>query len=341
VELVARYLKIVGGYLPATQKDDIIKELSENIRSEVEDEEAELGRPLSEAEQEAVLKQHGHPLLVAGRYRQDHRSLAFGRQWIGPVLFPFYIKVLSFNLGLSFAIVFIVFVALFASGQSISFSDVVFAFSLQLIIQFAIVTLVFALLDKHLTKFPDRWDPRKAQELKYPKFLEASASKNVGGIPRLESISQMIASAVFLVWLRAAQKSPFLIFSSAVGIFQLAPVWHQVYAPTVLIIVMAMVQGGVNLLRPDWVRLGTAARLAMSAITLGVVYFLVRAGEWVVLASPNGNAPGNYPHALEIINQSVFYSLLFVGLIGIVSFLREFWRLVRPPQIPSGVSRVS
>jgi hypothetical protein len=227
---------------------------------------------------------------------------------------------------------------LFAAGQSITFSDVLFASSLQLIIQFAVVTLIFSLLDKHLTKFPDRWDPRKSQELKYPKFLEARPSIKTGWIPRLESASQMIASAVFLVWLRAAQKSPHLIFGTAVGVFRLAPVWHQIYAPSVLIILIAIVQGAINLLRPDWVRLGTAARLAMSSITLVVVYFLVRAREWVVLANPNGNALGNYPHALEIINQTIFYSLLFVGLIGIVQILRESWRLAKILQTPGNVS---
>src|SRR5260370_42573638 len=122
MEVIEMYLKAVGSYLPVAQRDDIIKELSENIRSEVEDRETELSRPLTEAEQEALLKQHGHPLLVAGRYRQDRRSGAFGRQWIGPVIFPFYIKVLKFNLGILFAVGSIVFVALFLSGRSITFS---------------------------------------------------------------------------------------------------------------------------------------------------------------------------------------------------------------------------
>jgi hypothetical protein len=94
------------------------------------------------------------------------------------------------------------------------------------------------MLDKHLTKFPDRWDPRKTQQLKYPEFLTPHASRNAQLVPRLESISQFIASAVFLVWLRAVQKSPFLIFGPAAAIFRLAPVWHQVYLPSVLIILL-------------------------------------------------------------------------------------------------------
>ena len=119
MELLDHYLKSVRSCLPAAQRDDIVSELSENIHSQIEDKEAELGRPLNEADVQAILKQLGHPLLVASRYRHDQRSVSFGRQWIGPVLFPFYIKVLSFNLGLTGVVILIVLTALFASGHSI------------------------------------------------------------------------------------------------------------------------------------------------------------------------------------------------------------------------------
>src|ERR1700676_1171712 len=165
MDILDRYLKSVAGALPAAQRDDIIKKLSENIRSQMEDQEDELGRPLSEPEVEAILKQHGHPLLVAGRYRQDQRTVAFGRQWIGPTLFPFYIKVLSFNLGLTGIILLIVFFALFAAGQSFSIFPV---FLYQFLIQFGVVTLIFAAADRHWTKFPDRWDPRSLGTIWHP-----------------------------------------------------------------------------------------------------------------------------------------------------------------------------
>src|SRR5690349_15420532 len=117
MELLDRYLKAVGKYLPEAQREDILKELSEDIRSEMEEKESELQRPLTKGEQEAILKQRGNPIILASRYRQDHRSVAFGRQLIGPVLFPFYIKVLSFNLGLTFVILAVIFSALAIGGQ--------------------------------------------------------------------------------------------------------------------------------------------------------------------------------------------------------------------------------
>src|SRR5215472_6382042 len=119
MELLDRYLKAVAKALPGAQREDILRELSEDIRSEMEEKESELGHPLTEAEQEAVLRQRGNPLLLAARYRQDQRTVAFGRQLIGPVLFPFYIRVLSFNLGLTFAVIATIFMALWASGHAI------------------------------------------------------------------------------------------------------------------------------------------------------------------------------------------------------------------------------
>jgi hypothetical protein len=61
----------------------------------------------------------GQLVRPRARLPEKQRSLTFGRQWIGPVMFPFYIKVLSLNLGISLTVVTLVFVALLASGQAI------------------------------------------------------------------------------------------------------------------------------------------------------------------------------------------------------------------------------
>jgi len=136
MQIVDRYLESVKDCLPKAQADDIIKELSENISSQIEDKEGELARPLTDGEIEAILKQHGHPLLVASRYRQEQRNVSFGRQIIGPMLFPFYIRVLKFNLGLTGVILIVIFAALFASGQPAGGLPQVFLY--QLLIQFGI-----------------------------------------------------------------------------------------------------------------------------------------------------------------------------------------------------------
>src|SRR6202171_5178307 len=88
MELLDRYEHADSFALPKAKKQDIIAELSEDIRSQIEEKEAELGRKLNDAEVEDILKQLGRPVLVANRYAP--------RQYlIGPVLFPIYRFVLE------------------------------------------------------------------------------------------------------------------------------------------------------------------------------------------------------------------------------------------------------
>src|SRR5215471_17134443 len=150
MEAVQRYQKTVASALPEEQRDDIIRELSEDIHSEIAEKENELGRTLTDTEQQAVLKTRGNPLLLAARYRQDGRSLVIGRQVIGPVLFPFYVKVLTFNLGLTSVVIGIIFLALDLSGHRVSFNDILSTCMLQLFIQLSAVTLIFTLVDRHM-----------------------------------------------------------------------------------------------------------------------------------------------------------------------------------------------
>lgn len=326
MELLDRYLKAVGRCLPGTQRDDIIKELSENIRSQVEDQEAELGRPLNEPEVEALLKQHGHPMFVAARYRQDQRSLSFGRQLIGPVLFPFYAKVLSFNVGVTCVVLIVIFTALFANGQAVTFSGIVSVVLYQTLIQFGIVTLIFTVMDKHLTRFPDRWDARNPNQLSFPKFPVAQDAPRV---PRMESISQLIALTVSIVWLRAIQHSPFLILGPAAAFLKLAPVWHRFYLPFVLLALAGIAQAGINFVRPDWIRLRSVARVVIGVATLVICCFLLKAGNWIVPGDAAGNLASGYHGAVGIINQCFFYGLIAAVIISAVQLLRDLRRLAR------------
>jgi hypothetical protein len=334
MELVDRYLKAIRSYLPDAQKDDIIRELSENLRSQIEDKEEELGRPLNEAEIEALLKAHGHPLIVAGRYRQDERSFAFGRQLIGPVLFPFYMKVLAFNLGITSVVLIFVFTALIASGQPVRLvTDLPAVFLYQLLIQFAVVTTIFTVVDRHLAKHPDRWDPRKPGHPYYPNLTEKDEARSV---PRIESVSKLIALSVWITWLRVIQQSPFWILGPAAAYLKLAPVWHQLYLPVVLVAFAGMAQAGLNLVRPDWFQLRLITRIVEDAAALAMGCFLLRAGHWIAaLDTPGSLASGR---TIEIINQCVFYSLLVAVVIAGVQVLRGVRRLFHgtPDRVPSG-----
>lgn len=332
-----RYLKAVANCLPAAERDDIIRELSENIRSQVEDKETGLNRPLTETEMEVILKQHGHPLLVAARYRQDQRSFAFGRQLIGPVLFPFYAKVLSFNLGLTNVVLLVIFTALFASGQTLSLSGIFTTFLYQMLVQFGIVTLIFTAMDRHLAKHPDHWDPRKPGQLGYPNIAVAQDGPRV---PRLESASQLIAFSISIVWLRAVQHSPFLILGPAAAFLKLAPVWHQIYLPVVLIAIAGIAQAGVNFVRPDWLQLRSVSRLVLALATLALWCFLLQAGHWIDPVDSAAEFAAHNPHVIAIANQCFFYGLLLAVVISAVQLFRDIRRFSRGTQnrLPSRAS---
>ena len=192
MDLLDRYVSAVKTYLPADQQDDIGKELSANIQSEMDDRESALGRPLSAAEQETILQQHGHPMVVAGRYRPNQGSLVFGRQLIGPTLFPFYLRTLQVVIGISFAIYLSVLGALIIIGQQVTFGGVMNTLLLQVFWLFASVTLIFAAVD-HYVLPTMRWDARKPPALQ-------PVMRNVQQVPRLESVVQIVGIIVFLTW---------------------------------------------------------------------------------------------------------------------------------------------
>jgi hypothetical protein len=300
--------------------------------------EEELGRPLNEAEVEGILKQHGHPLVVASRYRQDQRSVAFGRQWIGPVLFPFYIKVLCFNLGITAIVIFLVLSALVASGKSVTLGDILPTFLYQFLIQFGVITVIFAVADRHWSRFPDRWHTRGLRHPWHPAFAMETGWKRALGsgqeparVSIFDSIVQFVALGVTIGWLRAAQYSPFMIFGPAAEFIKPAPIWHQFYWPIVALALAGMAQAGINLIRPDWVRLRTLYQLVSNVVWLAILFFLLRAGNWIVVAQPGGSAE-SYGRAAVILNHYMSYTLIGLGVVAAYAVFRHARRLFRRPQ---------
>lgn len=342
MKVLEQYLKSVGSCLPESHRDDIVNELSENIHAQIEDKEGELGRSLCESDVETILKQHGHPLLVASRYRQDQRSVAFGRQWIGPILFPFYVKVLSFNLGLTGLVILIVQVALFASGKSITVSDTLPKLLYQFLIQFGIITAIFSIADRHWTKFPDCWDPRGLKNPWHPAFGVRTdwkgarrSNQNPARVSTLESIAQFVALGVTIGWLRVAQHAPFMILGPAAAFIQPTPIWHQLYWPIVGAALAGMAQAGTNLIRPDWVRLRTGYQLLSNLMWLVILSFLLRAGSWIVVPEDAGTSTENFRRTAVILNQYLSYTLIGLSVMAAYAIFRNLRRLFRGPQAPS------
>src|SRR5208282_2040032 len=159
MELVERYLQAVKFWLPSGKQDDIIAELRDDIRSEIDEQQAALGHPLDKGDLESLLKRRGPPVLVAERFLPQ-------RHLIGPMWFPIYWFVLRLALGLNvvpWLVVWLI-LAFNSSSYRAAHPDMTIfgTFSTlwtSVLVQFAVITVIFAALDRSHSrqKFIENW----------------------------------------------------------------------------------------------------------------------------------------------------------------------------------------
>jgi hypothetical protein len=322
MDLLERYLQAVRRYLPRAQQSDIAEELSDNIQSQMEEKEAELGRPLSFDEQSEILKAYGRPILVAGRYRTQQTL-------IGPALLPYYWQTLNFVL----ACVLIAGIAV-AGITAIATRDPVTAFAQAWVhiwstIFFAIgvVTVVFGALERFRPDSLDPWDPRSL-----PPVIKERP------IPRYQSIIELIFYCIFVLWLLGVPwiryAAGYMLLGPGIAYmaslpFKLGPWWHQLSLTLISVSLVHIALNGFALVRPDWVRLRAAVMVATNGLLFVVICFIL----WVqpsVLIVANGSAHARYAHdVLHVLNSTAFGVLVLFGLISIGTIVDNIRRLLR------------
>jgi hypothetical protein len=318
MELLDRYLQAVRFWLPRNQQDDIMAELEANIREQMEDKASELGRPLTEDEQAAILKQHGRPFLVASQYGCARKQL------IGPALYPIYRWVVRLALVAAFGIYFVV-AAIMALTGNANFRDQLDHCPSLVLTVFACVTLVFAAFEMGAARFhfSDRWDPRAL-----PRLTRRAPTARGSHVSRWQSLCEVVTGLAMGSWWLAALRSPHLLLGPGAAVVTFGPVWRTMWVPILIFMVIEVVTAGVNLLRPDWVRFHSVSRLISRGLGLLMAAILIRAGDLIVAA-----APGADPSVVQITNN-VFLITLIVGALvfagQIVWELRTMMRRPRP-----------
>jgi hypothetical protein len=313
MDLIDRYLSAVRRNLPARNADDIVAELRDALASRIEDREEELGRPLDAAEIQAVIKDFGHPLVVAGRFR--------GRQsLIGPEVFPFYLSVARIVLlaiaGVQLAIGLVQ--LLFGDRDPVQLLlQTIGGLSVSLLVSLAIVTLIFAILER--TGFSadhiGNWNPAQL----------ADVEDGQPG-PR-ESAAEVALGIAFLLWWTGVFRLP---YAAGAADFRIEPaqIFAQLYWPILILAAARLVHNLIQWLRPRW-RLVCGLIGGLTAIAgLVLLAMVYRAGLWATIVS-TGMPAAEAAELQTSLNLALKIAIVVTGVVWTFACLGALWKLIR------------
>jgi hypothetical protein len=300
-DLIDRYVMAVAANLSKADREDVPAELRDILYSKVEAKEAELGRPLKRAEEEKLLRDYGHPLVVAASYGRYQTV-------IGPTVYPFYIFTLKVVGGILIAIFLVkLVVAAVAGAPSISpDADLVPV----LFTAGGIITLVYALIER------------------FGKPERLAAKWQVGHLPHLgapagrrpfEIMFELAAIAAAILWWVGLLHIP----DAAPGFIQLelGPVWDTLHWPILGFFVLQFITGLFELIAPGLARAHALMRIGYHLLGLVFVAVLWRAEHWIDVTVTLPDRPDlaqrlneNFNHGFKIgLTVAVFIILFEIG----------------------------
>lgn len=311
MELLDRYLQAIEFWLPKRQRQDIIAELSEDLRSQIEEKETELGRKLEGAEVEAILKRCGSPLAVASRYRPQ-------QYLIGPTLFPIYRFVLAVLLIGCVVPRFLIWLAFllvdpghrgYLHMENLGVTVLYFAF---------FTTLAFAIAERSGVKLEalDTWNPRKLPPARDP-----------NRISRFGSLLEIAAALVFNVWFVSLFR-PRPVIDLFGAQLTLAPEWRIFFWSFLLLAAANIAIAGVNLFRPYWTRLRASLRLVADGLGAGLFCGLLKAQVLVGISASSLPAP-KAVELTNLINRWMARTLPWAIVTTLVILSFDVYRIMR------------
>jgi hypothetical protein len=316
--LVDRYLHAVKFWLPRNQKDDIIAELSEDIRSQIEEKETELGHKLTDTEVEPILKRCGSPMAVAGRYLPQ-QSL------IGPALFPIY-RIIIRSLILYFLLPWFLLwlgVTIFSPDFRADHRGAALFASLEpwwlaATWSLFINTLIFALLDRSQARshLVNDWNPRA---------LPAVRDHNV--ISRGGTIFELtVVVATLATWIQLdAFHRVFHVFGTTIT---LSSRWPYFFWALVVVTVAGIGVSCMNLSNPRWTRVTASLRLGMDFYSFALIYLLCRA-DLLQSFSATDVSSADAANFVRSFNHWMAGSAVWVLVVGVIVLVFDVRRFLR------------
>lgn len=321
MELIDRYLQAVKFWLPKQQKQDIIAELSDDIHTQIEEQETQLGRKLYESDVEALLKGRGNPILVANRYLPQ-------RYLIGPVLFPMYLFVLK-TIALCYLVPWVlVWIGVILSpiytaqhpGTSwlTGLGAMPGKFWQMAFASLGGVTVVFAILERAQAKsdFLNKWNPRKLPPVRNPNHIPLSSSS-----------FELAANLVVLGWWASTMYSPVVLFHSGLRLM-LSTLWPVFFWSFVLIALINIGLSALSLKSPYWTVSRATCRLLIDGI--GGALFCWMLGSNVLSGIEGAGVSAQ--RAIEItnaINAGMAKALAPAIIVSVIIVCVDAYRIIR------------
>jgi hypothetical protein len=330
--LVDRYLRAVRFFLPRRQQDDIVRELAENLASEIEERAGSLDRELTENELADILRRHGHPVIVAARYGPR-------QQLIGPVFFPIYVMALKLGLGAALLVTVVVAVigAALGGGSVPHFVGAMLQYPNRALIVFAWTTIGFAMLDfaGNRTQLKPDWDPRKI-----PDWM-VGAGRQERLHDRAHAVVEVIFGILGLGWLLLVPSAPWLAMGPLAAVLDFAPVWRTWYVPLVAVAIANLTLDTYGLFRRTRTARRLTLKLAALGCQLGVALMILSARAWVV-ATPGATSDtvpaDKLPELVTWVNTGVAIGFGVVIVITLIEMGKQYYRrtigrLEEPPAV--------
>jgi hypothetical protein len=328
MDLLDRYLAAVAALLPKSQREDIVAELRDILLNQMEEQEAQQGRPLTAQEREAVLKAFGHPIAVAGRFGAP-------RSVIGPELYPFYMFAVKGLLILAAAVTAIPLVIGLITGDERAtgvLAHFLSGFITSALILIGVATIVGAGVERG-------WI-RPGKSLDWTVADLPRLDRRGGGLrlkSRFEASFELGVTLLFILWWTGAVEAPWSVGAARNGVFLGAtPIWTTLYWPIVALAVVQALSALVVLIRPSGVRARAALEIVGALGGLALVAMLWRAGRLVEVASSGGSGTTDLAHLQAALDQSFQITLVVMAVIGAGKLAIALWRLARgaPVAVP-------
>jgi hypothetical protein len=352
--LVDDYLRAVALLLPRSERDDITAELRDIILTRIEAREAGLRRPLDEAETEAVLREVGHPLVVAARYRGGPR------QAVGPALYPYWAFGVKAALVMTTIVSGAAFVVRVIEGWNIgsALGAGIYSVLQGLIVSVGVATLAAWLVERsgyHIA-YLDRWRVRDLRGLEFASWdlddwgralTTRRATKATDGLgpvkadnnenrprrpartPADRAIAAIVGSAVFLLWWLGGLGFGLSGLFPAPGGLDWSAIKAQLFWPVLVYYVLIIGQQALILAWPRRRMLLGATKAAMGAA-------LLAGAAWAWLTPPLGpvlrgralaqsfEQLGRDPTSIAVL------TVVVLAYVGAVRMLQGLWRMLTP-----------